>query len=522
MGPNHRGVSRKKEHPRFQSSQRRSRLALRHERERWDALLRVLLDPPADEEALLQQAVEGAVQITDSRFGLLAEIEDGSRVGRRVFSRRALRECAVSPNRLDGSVPHEALWTECLRTHKPIVRNYLDRVPRCPGFPDGHIPLRSVLCAPVLEANRVVAIIMVANKVGRYEASDAEQLVLYLETVWHLLTRRLLERELREQDTMFRALAEQSIVGVGLIGEHGLQYANRTLEALSGYSVAEIKALGPTGFLQAVHPEDRDLVHARHVARMKGTPGVPNTYECRLLRPNGETRWVSVSANRLEVAGSPSIAVFVVDTHERRESDEARQKALKQVRETLNGLVETLSRTVEARDPYTAGHQARVSDLARAIASEMGLDGDRVEAVRMAGLLHDVGKVAIPAEILAKPRALTAVEFAIVREHSRLGYEILKPVHFPWPIHQYVLQHHERMDGSGYPNGLRGDEIELESRILAASDVVEAMSSHRPYRPALGVEKALEFLDAERGKTMDGSVVEACLRLFREKGYRLP
>src|SRR5208283_4086652 len=167
------------------------------------------------------------------------------------------------------------------------------------------------------------------------------------------------------------------------------------------------------------------------------------------------------------------------------------------------------------------GHQRRVADLCVAIAGKLGLSSERTQGLRLAAGIHDLGKVGIPAEILVKPGHLTETQFTLLKEHAQLGYEIVKNVHFPWPIAQMILQHHERLDGSGYPQGLKADEILIESRILAVADVVEAMSSHRPYRPTLGIEAALEEIENNKGILYDDAVVDTCLKLFRQKGYRL-
>ena len=176
---------------------------------------------------------------------------------------------------------------------------------------------------------------------------------------------------------------------------------------------------------------------------------------------------------------------------------------------------------VETRDPYTAGHQSRSANLACAIAMEMGLSQEKIDGIRMAGTIHDIGKLSIPAEILSKPTKLTDIEFSLIKEHSRSGYEMLKDVESPWPLAEIVYQHHERMNGSGYPRNLKGDEILMEARIMAVADVVEAMASHRPYRPTLGIEAALEEIEKNKGILYDDAVADACLRLFREKGYQL-
>jgi HD-GYP domain-containing protein (c-di-GMP phosphodiesterase class II) len=175
---------------------------------------------------------------------------------------------------------------------------------------------------------------------------------------------------------------------------------------------------------------------------------------------------------------------------------------------------------VEARDPYTAGHQIRSANLARAIATEMGLSEGKIEGIRMAGSIHDIGKLSIPAEILSKPTKLSDIEFGLIKEHSRRGFEMLKDVESPWPLAEIVYQHQERMDGSGYPRHLKGDDILMEARILAVADVVEAMASHRPYRPALGIDAALNEIEKNKGTIYDKTVADACLRLFHEKGYK--
>ncbi|HDZ24579.1 MAG: response regulator [Deltaproteobacteria bacterium] len=191
------------------------------------------------------------------------------------------------------------------------------------------------------------------------------------------------------------------------------------------------------------------------------------------------------------------------------------------LRKAMEGIVEAITLAVESRDPYTAGHQQRVADLAHAMAREMGLSDNQREGIRMAGMIHDLGKISVPAEILSKPTRLTKIEFALIKNHSRVGYDILKKIEFPWPIAQMVLQHHEKMDGSGYPDGLSGEGILPEARILCVADVVEAMASHRPYRPALGIDKALKEIEENRGILYDPNVVDACVRLFRERGFEL-
>jgi putative nucleotidyltransferase with HDIG domain len=176
----------------------------------------------------------------------------------------------------------------------------------------------------------------------------------------------------------------------------------------------------------------------------------------------------------------------------------------------------------EMRDPYTAGHQRRVAEIAVAIGAELGFDAHRQEGLRVAGYLHDIGKITIPAEILSKPGKLNALEYSLIQGHAQSSYDVLNGVQFPWPVAETARQHHERVDGSGYPQGLKGESILLEARIMGVADVIEAMSSHRPYRPGLGVDNALAEIERGRGRIYDAEVVDACLRLFREKGYTIP
>ena len=198
-----------------------------------------------------------------------------------------------------------------------------------------------------------------------------------------------------------------------------------------------------------------------------------------------------------------------------------RMNAFKQLQTTIDGVVLAMSRLVDMKDPYTSGHQKRVADLACAIGKELGMKPDMIDGLRIAGILHDIGKMAVPTEILTKPGAITRSEMLLLREHAEDGYDILKSIDFPWPVAEIVLQHHERIDGSGYPLGIKGTEIRLEAKILAVADVVEAMATMRPYRASLGLHEALQTITAGSGVFFDRQVVEACMRLFMEKSFHL-
>jgi HD-GYP domain-containing protein (c-di-GMP phosphodiesterase class II) len=201
---------------------------------------------------------------------------------------------------------------------------------------------------------------------------------------------------------------------------------------------------------------------------------------------------------------------------ETRRSEDYLQSTLDRLERSLEGTFRAMSMTLEMRDPYMAGHQHRVAGLAVAIAQDMNLAWDKIEGLRFAGVIHDIGKIAAPVEVMTKPGRLTKTEFQLIKEHPRVGYEMIKDISFPWPVAHIILQHHERLDGSGYPEGLVGDAILPEARILAVADVVEAVCSLRPYRPAPGIEKALEEIRKGRGIRYDTRVVDACIKLFRE------
>ena len=197
------------------------------------------------------------------------------------------------------------------------------------------------------------------------------------------------------------------------------------------------------------------------------------------------------------------------------------QQGIEDLRESLDETVEAIVSLSEKRDPYTAAHQRQVARLACAIAREIGLSEDRIKGVRVTGAIHDIGKISVPTEILSKPGKLTSEEFNLIKSHPRVAYDVLIKLEFPWPVAQTILQHHERLDGSGYPDGLSGEDIIIEAKILSVADVVEAMSSHRPYRPALGMDKALNEIIQNAGVLYDPKVVDACVRLFTEKGFKL-
>ncbi len=204
---------------------------------------------------------------------------------------------------------------------------------------------------------------------------------------------------------------------------------------------------------------------------------------------------------------------------ERWRVEEELKKSISVLQKTIDGAISTISLIGELRDAYTGGHQRRVAQLANAVAGELGFSEDKMRGVYVAGMLHDIGKISVPIEILCKPTAITSLEYSLLKLHPKISWEILKEIEFPWPVAKIVRQHHERMDGSGFPDRLKGDEICMEARIIGVADVVEAMASHRPYREALGIDKAMDEIKRNRGVLYDAGVVDACVRLFDEKGF---
>jgi len=243
-------------------------------------------------------------------------------------------------------------------------------------------------------------------------------------------------------------------------------------------------------------------------------------FESAHYRKDGSIMPVEIKARVFDLHNRPLILSAARDITERKQAERQVREGLEKLRQALKGTVMALANTVEIKDPYTAGHQRRVAQLSCAMARELGWSSDQVEGMQVLCFLHDIGKIAVPAEILNKPGKISLTEFSLIKIHPQVGYDILKDIDFPWPVAQGVLQHHERLDGSGYPSGLTEREISPEAKILAVADVVEAMASHRPYRPGLGIDQALKEITENKGKLYDPQVVEICVGLFTEKEFR--
>ena len=273
-------------------------------------------------------------------------------------------------------------------------------------------------------------------------------------------------------------------------------------------------------WMSRIHPEDRERVLTAVEKKLQSEE--PYCLECRVKRKDGTYLcWLDRGSVVYDESHKPVKWIgAVTDITERKRAEKQVEESADRLRQMMDGTVRAISSALEFRDPYTAGHEKRVAALASAIAAEMGLPADQVEGIRITGYMHDLGKIAIPAEILFKPGRLSDHEFSIVKTHPQFGYDILKEINFVWPVALATLQHHERLNGSGYPQGLKGDAILLEARLLAVADVVETMVSNRSYRPAVGLEAALKEISANKGILYDADVADACVRVFKERSFR--
>ncbi|MGA7986073.1 MAG: HD domain-containing phosphohydrolase [Burkholderiales bacterium] len=375
----------------------------------------------------------------------------------------------------------------------------------------------AIAALPLLNGGRPVGVFTLYFR----HAADVEpemQRVLSAaaESISHALERFHDRKRLAESEAKFHALVEQSIAGIYMVDGERFAYVNPRLCEILGYREDELLAMGPR---EVVLEEDRDLVRENLRRRMSGEVHDVR-YDFRVRRKDGSIRHVGAHGSEMPFGGRRVVIGVLQDITDRVNAESTVERQLHRLETAMVGTVGAMSAMVEMRDPYTAGHERRVGSLARAIGDALGLPQEQLRGLEIAGGLHDVGKISVPAEILTKPSRLSAVEFSLVKGHARSGFEILKDVDFPWPVAQATLQHHERLDGSGYPEGLKDGAIILEARILAVADVVESMSSHRPYRAALGIERALAEIEGNAGRLYDEDVARACGRAFCEESYR--
>jgi PAS domain S-box-containing protein/putative nucleotidyltransferase with HDIG domain len=311
---------------------------------------------------------------------------------------------------------------------------------------------------------------------------------------------------LQEREEWLSALLKSIGDGVIATDKDGLiTYMNPLAEKLTGWSQEDVLK--------------KPLIEIYNSAEIQNDS---NEREIILSAKDGTQFPIEVTATSLNGSQRNSSGQVLVfrDISVRKQTERELKESWERLHEALEGTIQAMALTIEIRDPYTAGHQRRVSRLSCAVAREIGLPEDQIEGLRVAGDIHDIGKIYVPAEILSKPGQITAIEYGIIKTHPQVGFDILKTIKFPWPVATIVLQHHERLDGSGYPLGLSGEAILKEARILSVADIVEAMSSHRPYRPAQGIEKALGEIVQNKGIFYDSEVVDACVKLFQEGQFK--
>ncbi|TAL35201.1 MAG: HD domain-containing protein [Spirochaetes bacterium] len=299
-------------------------------------------------------------------------------------------------------------------------------------------------------------------------------------------------------------------------------FMNYAGENLTGWTNEEALGKDLIKLFTIINEDTRAIIDDPVVKVLSDGSTVENESSIMVSREGHD---IAISFNASPVQdenGNNTGVVFVFrDITSKKKAEDVSRKTLQKLRNAMNAIIEAMVFTVETRDPYTAGHQKRVANLARAIAKELWLTDDQIDGIRMAGVIHDLGKISIPAEILSRPGKLLPLEYGLIKTHAQVGYDILKNIEFPWPVAEIVHQHHEKIDGSGYPQGLQGEQIHKESRVIAVADVVEAMASHRPYRAALGIDKSLEEITANRGSLYDGDSVDACVILFTRKDFKL-
>jgi PAS domain S-box-containing protein len=385
--------------------------------------------------------------------------------------------------------------------------------------------IRSHLVVPICLGDKVIGLLNLDSKTpDKFVKNDIKKLQplanaaaialenarLFEEVRKEITERKQAEKALVESEKKYRTVFENTGTATIIIEEDKtISMANTQSEKLTGYSKDEIE--NKIKWTDFVIPEDLKMMEKYHRERRKAGEKPPTEYEFRLIDKKGKIKNTFLKVGM--IPGSKKSIASLIDITENKKSEE-------RLKETMNATIETMSKMIEAKDPYTSGHQHRVCQLAVPLARELGLSEDRVEGIRIASLIHDIGKIGLPTEILSKPTSLNDIEFSLIKGHSQIGYDVLKSIDFPYPIARIVLQHHEKLNGSGYPNNMKGDKILLEAKIIGVADVVEAMSSFRPYRPALGIDKALEEIIQNKGILYDLEVVDACLKLFKEKKFK--
>ncbi len=499
------------------------------------------------EDITERKRVEAALRESGQR---LHSIIEGSPIASFVIGRdhrvvswnRALEE--LSGIRADGVIGTDSHWRAFYPEKRPCMADLLvdqafESIPA--WYAAKYRP--SKLIEEAYEATDFFPALGNGGKCLRFTAAairdSAGNLVGAMETLEDITEQTLAEAALKGSEERFRAILEGSPTPTFVIDRgHRVIGWNKALEELTGVRSDDV--IGTDDHSKVLYGETRPTVAdllvngAADLAaeirkwygeRYRRTALLEEAYEATgpFSFPGREQRWLHFTSAAIRDPKGQLIGAIETMTDIsplKRAEDELREN-VERLKKVMSGVIRAIDVIVETRDPYTAGHQHQVARLATTIATEMGLPADTVEAIYVAASIHDLGKIYVPAEILSKPGRISDIERGIIRTHPQVGYDILKSIDFPWPIAEIVLQHHERMDGSGYPRGLKNGDIRIEARIIGLADVVESIGSHRPYRPTLGSEKALDEIRTNRGTLYDPAVVDVCLALFEDRGYRL-
>jgi PAS domain S-box-containing protein len=327
---------------------------------------------------------------------------------------------------------------------------------------------------------------------------------------------RTVDEQLAASEAMYRAVYKHSPLPICIYSIELFEILDANDAAVRQYGYPKDELIG-TDVRRLLHPEDIRRFERAQCRVLEGPQRGP---VWRHRTKAGRDILVSVATHIIEFGGQKAQMVFAHDVTEHRTTTLRARQAERKLRTALSQTIKVLLSASGQRDAYTAEHQSRVGDIAVAVAKEMHLPSDLIEGLHFGAMVHDIGKLGVPAELLSLPRKLKPEEFALVKMHPQIGYDIVKELDHPWPIGKVVLQHHERLDGSGYPNRLRGEEICVEARVLAVADAIEAMASHRPYRAGIGVERALDQVRSDRGTKYDTDVVAACMILHKHGGLQ--
>jgi PAS domain S-box-containing protein/putative nucleotidyltransferase with HDIG domain len=455
--------------------------------------------------------LESARRFTGSKIGYAGYIEpETGYLICPTLTREIWETCRV-PDKDIVFKEFAGLWGWVLNNRKPLIINAPAEDPRSTDIPLGHLSIHRFLSAPAIYNGMLAGQIALANSDREYAEQDLKLIERLAELYASAINRKRSEDELALRAQLLDS-ANDSIVLHDFEGR--LHYVNEVACRFYGYTSEELMQKKVFDLNVVESAED-------HQFRLNELKTKGRAVFDTVFGKDGAHIPVEVNASVIDIGGKQFVLSVARDITERKRSEERLRESFTKLAKTFEQTVESLSSIAEMRDPYTAGHQVRVAKLACEIASEIGMSEEQVNAIRTAALIHDIGKIIVPSEILNKPGTLSVLERSFVEAHAQASYEVLKTIEFEFPIAEIILQHHEKLDGSGYPQGLSGDSILKEARVLTVADIVEAMASYRPYRPALPLKTALEEISSHRGVLYDADVVDACLRLFLEKGLSL-